>query len=103
MGAQAQMEQRYRAAQTAADDWKRRAEWALKRGDEDLAREALKRRKTYEARRKPHCCCSTGTPPAAALLGPPCCCLLENTLLLLARAQSSRSPWSVGWHMQGSD
>lgn len=42
------MEDRYRAAQTAADDWKRRAEWALRKGDEDLAREALKRRKTFE-------------------------------------------------------
>jgi phage shock protein A len=48
MGAQAQMEARFRAAQAAADNWKRRAEWALRRGDEDLAREALKRRKTYE-------------------------------------------------------
>ena len=51
MGAQVQMEQRWRAAQAAADDWKRRAEWALRKGDEDLAREALKRRKTYEVRR----------------------------------------------------
>ena len=48
MGAQAQMEARLRAAQAASDDWKRRAEWALRRGDEDLAREALQRRKTYE-------------------------------------------------------
>ncbi|KAK9917357.1 hypothetical protein WJX75_003500 [Coccomyxa subellipsoidea] len=46
--AQRQMEERYRSAQTAADDWKRRAEWALRKGDEDLAREALKRRKTFE-------------------------------------------------------
>jgi len=29
-------------------DWKRRAEWALRKGDEDLAREALLRRKTFE-------------------------------------------------------
>ena len=48
--AQRQMEERYRSAQTAADDWKRRAEWALRKGDEDLAREALKRRKTFEVR-----------------------------------------------------
>ncbi|BDA50642.1 probable membrane-associated 30 kDa protein, chloroplastic [Coccomyxa sp. Obi] len=48
--AQRQMEERYRSAQTAADDWQRRAEWALRKGDEDLAREALKRRKTFEAR-----------------------------------------------------
>ncbi|CAL8465047.1 g4582 [Coccomyxa elongata] len=46
--AQRQMEERYRTAQTAVDDWQRRAEWALRKGDEDLAREALKRRKTFE-------------------------------------------------------
>ena len=51
--AQRQMEDRYRAAQTAVDDWKRRAEWALRKGDEDLAREALKRRKTFEVRPVP--------------------------------------------------
>lgn len=52
--AQRQMEERYRTAQTAVDDWQRRAEWALRKGDEDLAREALKRRKTFEA------CCFLG-------------------------------------------
>ena len=46
--AERQMEQRYAAAQAASDEWKRRAEWALRKGDEDLAREALKRRKTFE-------------------------------------------------------
>jgi phage shock protein A len=30
------------------DDWYRRAELALGKGEEDLAREALKRRKAYE-------------------------------------------------------
>ncbi|CAK0787115.1 hypothetical protein CVIRNUC_010331 [Coccomyxa viridis] len=47
--AERQMEERYGAAQAASDEWRRRAEWALRKGDEDLAREALKRRKTFEA------------------------------------------------------
>ena len=46
--AERQMESRYASAQAASDEWKRRAEWALRKGDEDLAREALKRRKTFE-------------------------------------------------------
>ena len=46
--AERQMENRYASAQAASDEWKRRAEWALRKGDEDLAREALKRRKTFE-------------------------------------------------------
>ena len=54
--AERQMEARYVSAQAASDEWKRRAEWALRKGDEDLAREALKRRKTFEV---PHpCLCS---------------------------------------------
>lgn len=48
--AERQMEQRYAAAQAASDEWRGRAEWALRKGDEDLAREALKRRKTFEVR-----------------------------------------------------
>ena len=51
------MEERYGAAQAASDEWRRRAEWALRRGDEDLAREALKRRRTFEVCcMKPHQC-----------------------------------------------
>lgn len=50
MIAQKMMEEKYRAAQSTADDWMRRAKWALEKGDEDLAREALKRRKTFEVR-----------------------------------------------------
>ena len=48
--AERQMEERYKNAQAASDEWQRRAEWALRKGDEDLAREALKRRKTFEVR-----------------------------------------------------
>lgn len=44
------MEERYSGAQAASDEWQQRAEWALRRGDEDLAREALKRRRTFEVR-----------------------------------------------------
>ena len=44
------MEERYGAAQAASDEWRRRAQWALRKGDEDLAREALRRRKTFEVR-----------------------------------------------------
>ncbi|KAI3918212.1 hypothetical protein MKX01_041532 [Papaver californicum] len=36
-----------KAAQQASEDWYRRAQLALEKGDEDLAREALKRRKFY--------------------------------------------------------
>lgn len=42
------MEDKYRTATTAADMWMRRAELALQKGDEDLAREALKRRKNFQ-------------------------------------------------------
>lgn len=48
LASQKQLENKYKAAQTAADDWYRRAKLALEKGDEDLAREALKRRKDYE-------------------------------------------------------
>ena len=33
------------------DEWLRRAELALKKGDEELAREALKRKKAFQVRR----------------------------------------------------
>ena len=56
------MEERYGAAQAASDEWRRRAEWALRKGAEDLAREALKRRKTFEVR----CLPRKATSPEAA-------------------------------------
>ena len=37
----------------AQDDWYRRAELALGKGEEELAREALKRRKAYAVRTAP--------------------------------------------------
>lgn len=52
--AERQMEARYVSAQAASDEWRRRAEWALRKGDEDLAREALKRRKTFEVAHSRH-------------------------------------------------
>ncbi|KAG6402359.1 hypothetical protein SASPL_139237 [Salvia splendens] len=47
LASQKQMENRYKAAQQASQDWYGRAQLALSKGDEDLAREALKRRKSY--------------------------------------------------------
>ncbi|RVW70170.1 Membrane-associated protein VIPP1, chloroplastic [Vitis vinifera] len=47
LASQKQLENRYKAAQQASEDWYKRAQLALGKGDEDLAREALKRRKSY--------------------------------------------------------
>lgn len=47
LASQKQLENKYKAAQQASDEWYRRAQLALSKGDEDLAREALKRRKSY--------------------------------------------------------
>ncbi|KAK9819244.1 hypothetical protein WJX81_005542 [Elliptochloris bilobata] len=48
MASQKQIENKYNQAQSTADEWYRRAELALQKGDEELAREALKRRKSYQ-------------------------------------------------------
>lgn len=48
MASQKQIEAKYKQAQTTADDWLRRAELAVQKGEDELAREALKRRKTYQ-------------------------------------------------------
>uniref|UniRef100_A0A7N2MWE2 Uncharacterized protein n=1 Tax=Quercus lobata TaxID=97700 RepID=A0A7N2MWE2_QUELO len=50
LASQKQLENKYKAAQQASEDWYRRAQLALQKGEEDLAREALKRRKSYAAR-----------------------------------------------------
>lgn len=47
LASQKQLENKYKSAQTASEEWYRRAQLALGKGDEDLAREALKRRKSY--------------------------------------------------------
>ncbi|KAL6988696.1 Membrane-associated protein vipp1, chloroplastic [Sarracenia purpurea var. burkii] len=47
LASQKQLENKYKAAQQASEDWYRRAQLALGKGNEDLAREALKRRKAY--------------------------------------------------------
>ncbi|MGI0485093.1 PspA/IM30 family protein [Pantanalinema rosaneae CENA516] len=44
---QKRTERQYSQAQTTADEWQRRAQLALQKGDEHLAREALTRRKSY--------------------------------------------------------
>ncbi|KQK10890.1 probable membrane-associated 30 kDa protein, chloroplastic [Brachypodium distachyon] len=47
LASQKRLENKYKAAEQADADWYRRAQLALQKGDEDLAREALKRRKSY--------------------------------------------------------
>ncbi|KAK7243225.1 hypothetical protein RIF29_38016 [Crotalaria pallida] len=47
LASQKQLESKFTAVQKASDDWYQRAQLALHKGDEDLAREALKRRKSY--------------------------------------------------------
>lgn len=45
---QKRTERQYSQAQSTADEWYRRAQLALQKGDENLAREALTRRKSYQ-------------------------------------------------------
>jgi phage shock protein A len=45
---QKRTERQYSQALTTADDWYRRAQLALQKGDDNLAREALTRRKSYQ-------------------------------------------------------
>ncbi|KAL6225479.1 hypothetical protein ACLB2K_004329 [Fragaria x ananassa] len=47
LGSQKRLENKYKAAQQASEDWYQRAQLALQKGEEDLAREALKRRKSF--------------------------------------------------------
>ncbi|XP_062173959.1 membrane-associated 30 kDa protein, chloroplastic [Alnus glutinosa] len=47
LASQKQLGNKYKAAQEASEDWYRKAQFALQKGEEDLAREALKRRKSY--------------------------------------------------------
>jgi len=48
IASQKQLEMKQQQSKTAADEWYRRAELALQKGEEDLAKEALKRRKNYQ-------------------------------------------------------
>lgn len=50
MASQKQLEKKYQGAQDNADQWYRRAELALQKGDDDLAKEALTRRKAFQVR-----------------------------------------------------
>lgn len=47
LASQKQLGNKYKAAQQASEEWYRKAQLALGKGEEDLAREALKRRKSY--------------------------------------------------------
>lgn len=48
LASQKQLEAKYKQAQSTADDWLRRAELAVQKNEDELAREALKRRKSYQ-------------------------------------------------------
>ncbi|XP_022864625.1 membrane-associated 30 kDa protein, chloroplastic [Olea europaea var. sylvestris] len=47
LASQKQLDNRYKAAQQASEEWYHKAQLALGKVEEDLAREALKRRKSY--------------------------------------------------------
>lgn len=47
IASQKRLQQQYNQAQTQSTEWQRRAQLALQKGNEDLAREALTRRKTF--------------------------------------------------------
>ncbi|MDX2097575.1 MAG: PspA/IM30 family protein [Leptolyngbyaceae cyanobacterium bins.59] len=47
IASQKRTQQQYNQAQTEANNWQQRAQLALQKGDENLAREALTRKKTY--------------------------------------------------------
>jgi phage shock protein A len=47
IASQKRLEQQFNQAQTQADEWYRRAQLALQKGDETLAREALARKQTF--------------------------------------------------------
>jgi phage shock protein A len=47
IASQKRLEQQYNQAQSQANDWYRRAQLALQKGDETLAREALSRKQTF--------------------------------------------------------
>ena len=48
IASQRQLEAKYSQAKDTSDQWYRRAQMALEKGDEGLAREALSRRKGYD-------------------------------------------------------
>jgi len=48
MASQKQLQQKYTTAKNTADEWYRRAELALRKGEEGLAKEALARKKSFQ-------------------------------------------------------
>lgn len=48
LAAQKAMEDKYRAATAGSEAWLKRAELAISKGEDELAREALKRRKNFQ-------------------------------------------------------
>ncbi|KAM0977424.1 hypothetical protein ACFX13_020532 [Malus domestica] len=47
LASQKRMENKYKAAEQASEDWYSKSQLALQKGEDDLAREALKRRKSF--------------------------------------------------------
>ena len=69
LAAQRMLESKYNEAARGADDWGRRAELAVRSNNDDLAREALRRKKAFAVWLPPHApCCG----PAAS------CCQLRG-------------------------
>ena len=50
LAAQRMLEAKYNEAARGADDWARRAELAVRSNNDDLAREALRRKKAFAVR-----------------------------------------------------
>ncbi len=48
MASTKQLEKRAEAAETSSQEWYKRAKLAVDKGEDELAKEALKRRKTFE-------------------------------------------------------
>ncbi len=63
LAAQRMLEAKYNEAARGADDWGRRAELAVRSNNDDLAREALRRKKAFAVRpasMSPVCCDRSG-------------------------------------------
>lgn len=84
LASQRQLENKYKAAQQTGDDWYRRAKLALEKGEEDLAREALKRRKDYEDNAK---ALKTQLDQQTSVVEK----LISNTRLLESKIQEAKS------------
>ncbi len=81
IASQRQLEAKYSQAKDTSDQWYRRAQLALEKGDEGLAREALSRRKGYDVR-APELFCNVVVQAHASVA------LVSCSQILLDQAQS---------------